>query len=107
MSNLGNNIKKLREKARFTQEQFAEAININRVTLSRYESGSVVPGAKVLARIADTLHVNTDTLLDDGSTSNISDIDFALYGEIRELTDDEKQDILDYMRFKRAQKAKQ
>lgn len=34
----------------------------------------------------------------------LSDVEFALYGEVRELTDDEKRDILDYVRFKRAQK---
>lgn len=39
--------------------------------------------------------------------SGISDIVFALSGEIHDLTEDEMQDVLDYVRFKRAQKARQ
>ncbi|MEY8311766.1 helix-turn-helix domain-containing protein [Oscillospiraceae bacterium 42-9] len=34
----------------------------------------------------------------------LSDIDFALSGEIHDLTDNEKQDILDYIRFKKSQR---
>ena len=30
-------------------------------------------------------------------------IDFALYGEVKELTDGQKQDVLDFIRFKKAQ----
>ena len=30
-------------------------------------------------------------------------IDFALFGEVKDLTDEQKQDILDYIRFKKAQ----
>ena len=40
-------------------------------------------------------------------SSEISDIEFALSGEIHDLTEDEMQDVLDYVRFKRAQKARQ
>ena len=34
----------------------------------------------------------------------LSGIDFALSGEIHDLTDAEKQDILDYIRFKKSQR---
>lgn len=34
----------------------------------------------------------------------LSGIDFALSGEIHDLTDNEKQDILDYIRFKKSQR---
>lgn len=33
-------------------------------------------------------------------------IEFALWGEIKELDDDAKQDILDFVRFKKEQKNK-
>lgn len=35
-----NNIKKIREIYGATQEEIAEAINVNRVTVSKWESGS-------------------------------------------------------------------
>lgn len=36
----------------------------------------------------------------------MSDIDYALSDEIQDLSETDKQEILDYIRFKRAQKAK-
>ena len=38
------------------------------------------------------------------SDEALSEIDFALSGELRELTEDEKRDILDYIRFKKQQR---
>ena len=109
MGTLAENIRFYRESLHLTQDQLAERINVNRVTLARYEGAAVVPGSKVLARLADALHVDVSKLLDptDNVMPDISSIDFALSGEIRDLTDDEKKDILDYVRFKKAQKARQ
>ena len=109
MRTLSENIRFYRESLHLTQDQLAERINVNRVTLARYEAGTVVPGSKVLARLAEALHVDVSKLLNtnEAVVPDITSIDFALSGEIRELTDDEKQDLLDYVRFKRAQKAKQ
>lgn len=42
-----------------------------------------------------------------GQASGISEIEFALSGEIHDLTEDEMRDVLDYVRFKRAQKVMQ
>ena len=39
-----------------------------------------------------------------GLDAQLSGIDFALSGEIHDLTDNEKQDILDYIRFKKSQR---
>lgn len=109
MRTLSENIRFYRESLHLTQDQLAERINVNRVTLARYEAGAVVPGSKVLARLADSLNVDVNKLLnsDESALPDITSIDFALSGEIRDLTDDEKQDVLDYVRFKRAQKARQ
>lgn len=109
MRSLSENIRFYRECLHLTQDQLAERVNVNRVTLARYEAGLVTPGSKVLARLADALSVDVSKLLDsvENATPDISSIDFALSGEIRDLTDAEKQDVLDYVRFKRAQKARQ
>lgn len=58
--------------------------------------------------IADLYHVSVDHLLgrEERAASldeQLEGLDFALYGEIKELTDEQKQDILDYARFKKAQ----
>lgn len=107
----GDRLKMLRKSQHITQEQLAAAIGVERSSVGKYEGkDKVVPSDDVKARIAEFFGVSIDWLLDrtDDPTppvdSQLSDIDFALSGEIRELSDDEKKDILDYVRFKRAQK---
>lgn len=62
MGTIGSNIRAMREKAEMTQEQLADVININRVTLAKYEADRSIPGAKILSKIAVALHVSLDVL---------------------------------------------
>ena len=59
----GNKIKEIRESRNLTQDQLAELASLNRVTIAKYESGKVEPGAHALSRIADALDISTDVLL--------------------------------------------
>ena len=36
---------------------------LSRISIARYETGKIEPGAKAIARIADALEVSTDVLL--------------------------------------------
>ncbi len=58
--------------------------SINRATISSYNN----------SRIMDSVHLN----------AQLQGIDFALWGEVKELSDAQKQDILDYIKFKKQQK---
>lgn len=81
MNSLGNRICELREKSGLTQEQLAEMVGVNRVTLARYESDSYVPGSKKLSAIANALHVSANILLGNGD--EMSDEDREIW-ELRE-----------------------
>ena len=59
----GERIRALRKQRGLNQDQLAELASLNRVTVAKYESGRVEPGAQALARIADALEVTTDALL--------------------------------------------
>ena len=59
----GERIRQLRTAAHLSQEQLAELANLNRVTVAKYESGRIEPGAQALSRIADALDVTVDALL--------------------------------------------
>lgn len=64
MSNdVGRRIAEIRRERGFNQDQLAELALIHRVTLAKYETGAVEPGAIALSRIADALNVSTDELL--------------------------------------------
>lgn len=55
---LGNNIRRLRKAAGFSQETFAEAIEIGTTSLSLIETGKGFVTARTLAKIADVLNVD-------------------------------------------------
>lgn len=60
---VGERIREFRKQAGLNQDQLAELSSLNRVTVAKYESGKVEPGAKALSRIADALEVSVDVLL--------------------------------------------
>ena len=59
----GDKIRTLRTERGLTQDQLAELASLNRVTIAKYESGKVEPGAHAMSRIADALEVSADVLL--------------------------------------------
>ena len=63
MLRTGEQIREIRIRRGYNQEQLAEMANLNRVTVAKYESGKVEPGAQALSRIADALEVTVDELL--------------------------------------------
>lgn len=60
---IGKRIAELRRDRGLNQEQLAELSLLSRVTIAKYESGRVEPGALSLSRIADALDVTTDMIL--------------------------------------------
>lgn len=62
-NDIGKRIAELRREHGYNQEQLAEMAMLNRVTLARYETGVIEPGALAIGRIADALGVSTDELL--------------------------------------------
>lgn len=122
-------LKELREEKGMNQREFAADFGVSPATVGMWESGAREPRTlEQLQRIADYFHVTVDYLLgnvnepwfylDNEKTlrdinsyetepnlnQQLSGIDFALSGEIHDLTDAEKQDILDYIRFKKSQR---
>ena len=73
MNSVGNNIRVFREAAHMTQDELAEAANLNRVTIAKYEAGRIVPGSKTLAKLAQALHISADVLLGNGETDMTDD----------------------------------
>ena len=105
-------LRECRENAKLSQKYVALTLGIAAPSVANWERGKTNPSHENIVKLADLYGVSVDYLL--GRTEDprgadevtIADIDFALSGEIRDLSEAEKQDVLDYVRFKRAQRAK-
>ena len=105
-----NRVRDLRLQAGMQQKELAVAVGVSRPTVSEWEHQKKDPTGERLKKLAELFGVSTSTVL--GMIPiiepiKLADIDFALSGELRDLSEAEKQDVLDYVRFKRAQRARQ
>lgn len=117
---LMNRIKELRNLIGFKQIELCKKLGVTQGALSGWENGKYEPDNKSLMKMADIFNVSIDYLLgrtDEKNNQEISPtplsldeqldgIEFALYGEVHELSDEEKQDILDVVKFFKARQKK-
>ena len=62
-NDIGKRIAQIRRDRGYSQDQLAEMALLSRITLARYETGTIEPGVLALSRIADALGTSTDELL--------------------------------------------
>ena len=67
---VGANVKREREKAGFTQDQFSELLGIGSKSLSSIERGVVGVSLTTLLRICDILHISANALLYEQTLKN-------------------------------------
>lgn len=68
--NIGKNIKRFRIARNMTQEQLANKLNVNRLTVGRWENGSLEPRTNKLFEIAKQLGIDVSNLYwEDASVS--------------------------------------
>lgn len=84
MSRIAKNIRVLRELKKFTQDQLAEALEINRSRIGAYEESRSEPPYDLLIKIADYFHISTDALL-KGDLSKTSPESLMKIGKNRTL----------------------
>lgn len=92
-------LKELRKSKKMTQEELGKIINVSKVSISGYETGSRSPDRETLVALADFFNVTADFLLgreevekDSKSLTIAAHID-------DDVTDDEMEDILNYIEF--------
>ena len=72
---LSENIKQLRKQKGYTQETLAQALNIVRQTVSKWEKGYSVPDADMLEKLADILEVPVSDLLGEPAEPQVKTSD--------------------------------
>lgn len=104
-----NRILELRTKLSMTQEDFAEHCGVSRISIARYEAGDRISQSSA-EKIASACNVSIDWIMNRTDIPEpitggiISQMEFALNGELRDLTEAEKQDVLAYIRFRKSQR---
>ncbi len=92
---IGNNLKELRKRLGYTQEEIAQAIGIKRAAYSNYEDGTREMPYDTLEKAADFLGCEAYLLFED-SPSAKNEM-FATAFRLTGLTDSDYQEII---RFK-------
>lgn len=100
-------IRFLREQSGKTQGELADLLNVKRYTVSDWENERTEPDIESINNLSKIFNVSTDYLLglsDIPNPQNIDDIQldefqFALYGEVKDLTEAQKKTILDMAKF--------
>ncbi len=83
----------------------AKEIGISSGTLTKWKTTGTVPNGETLTKIADYLGCSVDYLLgrdqeqEKSLDEQLEGIEFALFGEVKELTEEQKRDILNYAKF--------
>lgn len=106
-ASLGRNLMYYRKLAGLTQQQVAEALNINRTTYTKYETGDSEPSVEILRHISALLHVNIGVLLSgempDGvsgeQTADVEEENFiALRRRYMALTPKDREVLLHFLK---------
>ena len=103
-------VEALAAKEHITIKNMLIDLNMSLGSFSNWKKRGNIPSGEAVSKIAKYFNVSTDYLL--GNTDiptppsldeQMDGIEFALFGEIKDLTDEQKQEILDYVRFKQQQ----
>ena len=119
MSDLYNRIMSLCDNAGISGYRLCKDAGIQPSVLTDLKMGRQLGlSAKNADKIASYFGVSVGYLLgteqkkepttkSDELDLQLEGIDFALFGEVKEMTDDQKQDVLDYIKFKKSQQKRE
>ena len=82
MQNIGENIKKARQKAHLTQKALAEKSGVATITIQQYESGKRTPNLKQLLKITDALGILLETITGGSSDMIAVPVDAGMLGTL-------------------------
>ena len=74
MSTIGDNLRIARKALKMSQDDLADAIGANRVTISKYENGIYLPSVPALERLADALNTTSAQLRGEAEEPKTEDV---------------------------------
>lgn len=101
-----NRIKELRKEKKLSQNDLAAAFSVAQNTVSQWETGSREMDASTALKMANFFGVSTDYLLGNSLARGevtFDDFSYAFFEQAEELTEENKQKLLEMARFFKAQ----
>lgn len=98
-------LRELRQISKKTQSELAAYLNVSRQCYNNYELNNREPNHETLILLADYFDVSVDYLLERDNTplnASLDEIEFKIFKELKNLSIEEKEDILEYIRFKKS-----
>lgn len=116
MANFSERVKELRLQKKLTIRDLAREISIDHTAISKWENAINTAPQDMVLKLAEYFNVSTDYLLgrtDDPRPFPVEDtrsIDekwndpkneflYAMYGEVQDLTDEQKEEILNFVDY--------
>lgn len=113
----GQKLKQLRTDRNLTQSELAEKLNLSKANISKYESNDIEPNLQTLTAISNLFNISIDYLLknsskiQDGSKALDEELQQLLndpdtmvaFKDFKNLSDTDKQEIINFIRFKKQQ----
>ena len=92
----------LRNKRQLSRKEVAQYLGIHETTYGKYELGHREPDFETLKKLAVFFETTASYLLGetndpspvDTSGIKLDDIEFALFGEVKELSEEDKEELL-------------
>ena len=106
-------LRELRRKCGITMKELGAVIGVAESTISQYETGKRQPDYETLLKLSEYFGVSVDYLLgaekkpaaqSSELDMKLEGIDFALYGEVKDLTEAQKRDVLRFVQFLKQEK---
>lgn len=103
----GTQLRLARKHKGLTQKELADRVGARHNTVSNWEADRNRPDPGIVRSLCTLLEVDSNYFYEtDPVDSQLSGIEFALFGEMRQLSEQDKQDVLEFIRFKKAMSQK-
>lgn len=104
-------LEELRKEKNISRKQLLKDCNLGKNSITYWEQKNILPNQSTLVVLSNYFDVTLEYLIGESDqrtavSEELEGIDFALSGEIRDMSENEKQDLLDYIRFKKNQREK-
>src|SRR5512141_2369377 len=103
---VGSRIRELRKGRRLTQTELSEKIGVAQSDLSRMEQGEYKVGLDTLFKILQVFDLKMGEFFGETETDEEREAR-DLVGEFQNLSEEARQEVRDFVRFKRAQEEQQ